>query len=732
MAKFDASQTTVSAPQNAVTPQQPVTTPAVGVKAAASLFDKIGNIGKAVNKSGQQATLASFEKKQLGIIQALDQGKIKSSAFARTLLRKNLIQTINDYPALSQDILKSNASVLGNAGMGQQVTSGTQQELQTQKLKAHLIQNGLLDPNATDSEFRKAATNFQLAQEEQRRYQQTMDTIALEKAKTDLTSSQRKALDAKASSAAVDYFNHTAPVVMDHFMGFVKKVRESDLSTAEKVQAINRRWAEFQQQMAPYAAQVSGHQADAYTKAFELTKNEVIGEITGKISSDAAAAQIAKINNENTLQALKDPTIAKAYAASSMFRNNMPIDQIPSIQQHLSSFINTNLDNSPDAKTADLFTTDPTARKAVKDYLNIVGKGDVTDPNQLAEQGQHLKNILAGVEDYSSLMKKNPKSAVELVNWFASPDFLKLRKEHPELLSNMSTVKDIVQSNYADKVWGLVRKEFINNQVVAPTVTAHGLNYNPLVQGQNYTMDINAQKTTSLVKAEPSSDGVNFVPIDPSNQQAVKKAEELNTNLKPVINTTVRAVAHLSGSTDYKSTYEQAATLLMEHKFPENPAGQPSDFKEPASNQSSQLQDLIDKKEGGGGYDTLFGNAQQQGKEFAGVDVSNMTVGQAIDFAKGQYADWSKKKLGYVATPMGRYQIVGSTLADAAKNLKLAPDTPFNAQTQDQIFHYLVGRALKGKKTEEAKREALRNTWAGFKNVSNAELDSAIQQYEKG
>lgn len=142
---------------------------------------------------------------------------------------------------------------------------------------------------------------------------------------------------------------------------------------------------------------------------------------------------------------------------------------------------------------------------------------------------------------------------------------------------------------------------------------------------------------------------------------------------------------------------------------------------------------LIDRTEGGGSYSTLFGHAQNGGR-FSGVDVSKMTLAQLGDFASpsGEYGQWVKGKVGRVATPMGRYQIVGTTLRNAAKEMGLSPDTVFTPQTQTAIAEHLARRRLSTAQSPAAKRIALRAEWEGFKHVPDSQLDQAIAQFEAG
>lgn len=140
---------------------------------------------------------------------------------------------------------------------------------------------------------------------------------------------------------------------------------------------------------------------------------------------------------------------------------------------------------------------------------------------------------------------------------------------------------------------------------------------------------------------------------------------------------------------------------------------------------------LIDATEGGGRYDTLYGYANNGGA-FNGVDVSQMTLGELYDFSSpsGPYGQWTKSQLGYVATPMGRHQIVGRTLRATADGMGLSPDTKFTPPTQDAMAAYLARNAIGRAKTPAGKRAALRAEWAGFKNVPDSALDAAIADFE--
>lgn len=137
----------------------------------------------------------------------------------------------------------------------------------------------------------------------------------------------------------------------------------------------------------------------------------------------------------------------------------------------------------------------------------------------------------------------------------------------------------------------------------------------------------------------------------------------------------------------------------------------------------------IDRTESGGGadqYDTLFGHRNREN----GIRVSEMTIGQAGEFASpsGQYGQSVNAEIGRVATPMGKFQIVGSTLRGLQEDLQLPDDVPFSPAVQEQLGLYLAQQRVLGPRTREAQRAGLRAEWEGFKNVSDAELDVMIDE----
>lgn len=105
-----------------------------------------------------------------------------------------------------------------------------------------------------------------------------------------------------------------------------------------------------------------------------------------------------------------------------------------------------------------------------------------------------------------------------------------------------------------------------------------------------------------------------------------------------------------------------------------------------------QIQAGIFAGESGGDYDALFGFSNRGGGPFASVQVTQMTVDQAIAFSqpRGNYGQWVKGKIGRVATPMGAYQIVGTTLRHAKREMGLTGSEVFDEAMQDRIGKWIL------------------------------------------
>jgi hypothetical protein len=169
--------------------------------------------------------------------------------------------------------------------------------------------------------------------------------------------------------------------------------------------------------------------------------------------------------------------------------------------------------------------------------------------------------------------------------------------------------------------------------------------------------------------------------------------------------------------------------MVSQRDWLEDNSSQFFDAERQALTNGTSFSNHIDRTESGGGsdqYDTLFGHQNRQN----GVRVSQMTLGEASEFSNpnGQYAQSVNSEIGRIATPMGKFQIVGTTLRGIQENLGLPDDVPFSPAVQEQMGLYLAQQRVNGPRSRQGMRDGLRAEWEGFKDLSDAELDVMIDE----
>lgn len=123
--------------------------------------------------------------------------------------------------------------------------------------------------------------------------------------------------------------------------------------------------------------------------------------------------------------------------------------------------------------------------------------------------------------------------------------------------------------------------------------------------------------------------------------------------------------------------------------------------------------------ESGGDYNALYNYQNREGGRFAGTRLTDMSVGDVMQFTdpRGEYAQYVRGQVGRTATPVGAYQVVGTTLRDAVNALGIDPSTPFNQATQDRIGEWIFSTQGTG-------------AWEGYRGpqAGGQGMDGFVQQ----
>lgn len=563
MAEFGASVTEAPQTPNFVTPQQGIVQEPVGIEGITNIFRGIREARAEGRAKKGEAFLSEFTNNQLALIQAVDQGSM-SSQFARTKIRANLMQAINDFPQLRKELIQANSGILGEAGMGGIVSSGTKEEIRRENLRNTMVQQGMVSPDAGEEEFNQAQNNFILAQESKRRYDAEIDTIALERAKVGLTKDQLSLLKEREGRAAQDFLIGTAPALMEQFKNTSERllglIGTQGFEQGNVVSLIEERFNQFEQELSVPLSQVDSHTSQALMKGYREYKDLVVKRATGQFTQEAFDREIASITSKQQLVALNNPIINKAVALSKLGLNDLLLPEQLQVSEQAAKFLSDNLDS--DSAPANLFTDSATGRKALDAYFKSISLNPnaLTD-EQKQEQTLHLERILTGVEDYESFISRNPEKGIGIVtDWMSTQQFFELRKSNPELFENNETAMRILQTNFGDEVWGMVDREFKKADILR---ISRPETVESLKEAGSIRQTASRTPVSEAVATRATSNGMEFFAIDDSDKLAVKKAKDLNKNLAPVINKNVKAFAHMEGSNDYRKFWEQTQERLF-------------------------------------------------------------------------------------------------------------------------------------------------------------------------
>lgn len=555
MAEFGPNVTNVQPVQNFVTPKKGVVEEPGGLLALGNLIDTATGVLKSNNEKKANQTLADFTDKQLTAIQAVEQGQY-SSRYARTLMRQNLIEAVNAYPSLREELLKTNSSIIGQGGMGEIITDGTLEEQRTNQIKDTLVSEGLVSPNASDEEMNSAYNEWLTAADAKRRYDAEMDALNLQEA-------QGKATDDQRARVSERYLIESAPAKLQEIDTKAKQILDdTSLSSGQKKQAIEAMRAQLLAEVAPYVAGINSTKADALMAAANARLDIYDKMSTEEYSRDEADQRLK--HNQTVIQnrLFENESFALAYGMSKILPNQ-PLNNTLTldVERLAQAFI---MNSSENNKPYNPFSTDPKDRNAFRNYTDMLTKSsDSGDAEIDAERGIHLINILDGVTDYEGVLRRNPKAGVELVNYFASDGFLKLLQDYPdEAVERSKTAAEILEQNFNDEVWQLIRDEFREKKVYVGTfdefagVTQPGQTQSPYEAGQT--------DVTALVGYEATGAGMRFFALDQNNAEAKQQASQLNRELRPIINNVVRSLAHLQGRQDYGEVFKEKIPAIFD------------------------------------------------------------------------------------------------------------------------------------------------------------------------
>lgn len=565
---FGAQTTEAPEVPSYVTPSQGVGKDMSWMTSAAQMFGDVEGIVKTENENRANSTVAEFTRQQLLIAEGVSQGKF-SSVHAATKMRHNLINAITSNPALQGDFVKAQSSILNITGGAKVVDEGTKEEQRKEARFDYLVQNNLIPADATDEEFNKADTYMREAKAAQDRFEQRMNTLNLESKELNLSAERRRAIEEERKAESHRYLADLAPAQFQGMQVKLDQIINGAGTEAEKVQAIEDVFISFRSGLTSIVGDLSSTESSALLTPFDMLKENYVNKATGALSDAELKRSVERTMMVSKKMALSDPRIAKLAVASELFPG--VLESIAVLNQDSFSAALEYMPSLTDdeADTPDPYVKNKAKKEAFKLGNEAIVKGLTSDdPATKAAAIKGFNRVLEGAEDSGNKIARDPMAAQQVVDFFASPDFLKAIKNDGVSSDALAGAADIISRHYADEVWGMVRNEFRDNRIFDESIIEKQEMGKPrqLIGEGAQQQAIPADPTVptkEMVLYKVTTSGIQFYAADKGNGEAVQRARELNKDLKPVINKTIRASAHLEGRSDYGAVLNEVLEQTM-------------------------------------------------------------------------------------------------------------------------------------------------------------------------
>lgn len=617
MASFTPGISDVPDQRMAVNPTPANTITASEIGTAGNILGAVGGTlatgyvqGQQLEKVQQNAGhLAGYAQDLLRISDLEQQGALKPDTALRQY-RLRTAQMIANHPLQQDEIFKTYGNIVEKAGLGQNVVKDYQQQQDNaNQLKMSALQDAQKagwgspnDPPEQQEVLAEKHQQFLYAQSQLNAANALLEHKAKENqlVSSGLQIQQERGAIANqsitlkrnqlglAQDQAKQQFLSGAKNLSDAYFGkwqndtgsILKDVQAGTLTKEDAVKRVNDQLAAIHSQVGGLALGYDSQGSlEALTKPLDMQAAATIDQITGKSSSEITANTQANILGMKNIQLLSnDPDFLTLTATSKM----LPA-AAGSLQQAIGDSAinllkrNKALPLSPGDNPSDFgikpkpgditHNDDPKHNAGVDQYFTVVKSAlsnmnaGIKDPDLKSEIDGNISNILAGVGTYSKTMS-SPKELNSAVKFLADPQIGNYLKSNPDLIKGDTAVQatEAYKQDYERAVLPLIQAEFLNAKVHID----QGVDANPF-GGTTGVINAsanpnNVKPSTDVVRIMYNGTGASFV-ANPTNDSKVAysadaEAKRLNREVAPIMNNLIRANAHLSGSTDYKKSYD--------------------------------------------------------------------------------------------------------------------------------------------------------------------------------
>ena len=532
----------------------------------------------------QDQIMANYAKRVTALDAAVAQGT-KTQAAAQREQRALYNQTIANNPHLTEKLTDFTKSLAGTAGLGDTLAEGTEIDKQRKKDRQSAYTDGYIRPGMTAEQEEAAldvwhkqnasirAMELQSKQnalvQQQLSMQATRENIAYTRTQraNSALDLQMKRSKQKIQMSVADLASARTQRLDIIGRDLSAKVDSGEISREQAAQMWQGELNKEAVNLSKFRGAAGGDYVDSMAKPMSQIGNSYADYFSGKTTKEVL---------ENGLK------IQEAQAAQGFYDNPDNVKQVAMTKLCGNPSLGMSLNMSKDC--LDFLTKGQSGSKSgvdvvtnnvgVADYSNTL-KESVRDGNTRL-QGQQKKERMQDVADqYGSVMRGVAKNAQyadkpsdfnAALDMFASPEFLSVMNSgaiFPE--GSADDTQKVLNDLQRGQLFPAINEAWTTSNTVVNQGNASAASSLALGGATG-----NVVPTEQALRYSWTGTGIEFIPTEKyaNDAQARAKAADLNRKVAPLINKNVRANAHLKGTKDYTSVFNEMAPQMFGEAAP--------------------------------------------------------------------------------------------------------------------------------------------------------------------
>lgn len=552
--EFGTSATQSPEVQSHVTAKEGIGKSPVLLEGLGNLTARVDELFSDKKEKKENVVVANLIREQLKISEAVNQN-IYGADRGNILHRVNLMKAIDANPQLARELLTVQREIRGTGGGGAIIDKRTIEEQRTLQKKESLINAGLLGVDHTENEFKAAELNARLAVAADTQHRETMQTINLALAVENLSDAQIKKHQAEKTAANVKYMQDSVPAARDKMKNTFERIVNGNGKGSDKVFAINESFNAWYAQEAAKIGDLSATEYTAYVKPMEMARDLYISWANGELEKEALDNKLSNLVTNMEVTMASDPKVANVAAGVKLFGDNFLTTAYvndPQVLKQAMKIWQTVGDDSDDAPLPNIYGEKRVDYEAWQRSVEVALKGLDGDEQSKSEAEAMSTTMFESLAQNIRSIKLDPAKGKNPYKVIASQEFYKLVSQNPELFEPYrEEITDGLQRNFYDEVSGMVRREFTDAKVVSQeSVTASEF-------GEEESLDVSGEISYTF-----SSGVIKFTAM--SDDVTVRnKARDLNEKLAPVIQRSIKGIAHLDGHNNYDQVWKEHEANYM-------------------------------------------------------------------------------------------------------------------------------------------------------------------------